>query len=641
MMEQQCNQDIFTLKEVSHYLVENKNMMWSASMCVVAMLLTMFILNTTLGLLVHYFDYSQSILWHSLSPYLLVLLFFIVISSAIYEFYIFREGGHSLAKQLKGRRLDLLESTPEESVALKISQQLAERFRIEAPVLYVLPDEVGVNALTAGFDQQNVVIIVTWGALQNLDDVELYGLLSHEFNQILSGEAVENTKLKILYSGLITFSQLGSRIAKRGFKPYQKNKQRKFETFFIAVGGIIWLLGSMGVLITRLIKYLTLSGRTFRNDYKTMQLIQNNANTQTLLRIYVHHAGSQIHSVFSESIAHMCFANSLSPQSWLNIHPSIEDRIYELNPTILQELQLENLKKLRNRPLFSLFRSLEEMDGSVYTPWVSPQPLPLLRLSPISFALNDAIKPLKAEIRQNIKRPELIQRALQTATGSREVMVAILMIRQYREFLPPNAQVSRAIVDALLYLDGRVHVQIFHEACRNIGSLPASIARQFLTRLALIIQEDGEVGLLDALLLERVKFELNLMPIHMPTSIEEVKPQMVRLIDALLHVQQINSPNQLEVRDRILSHILTLEEMVLYEEISDEPIDLAEILNDCAGLLLRDRLSILGIAEMCLWSDRIITQDELDVLELLYWRFGFETGDIVDQMQKKNTLMII
>jgi hypothetical protein len=35
MMRQQCNQDIFTLKEVSHYLVENKNMMWSASMCVV------------------------------------------------------------------------------------------------------------------------------------------------------------------------------------------------------------------------------------------------------------------------------------------------------------------------------------------------------------------------------------------------------------------------------------------------------------------------------------------------------------------------------------------------------------------------------------------------------------------------------
>ncbi|MFX7667133.1 peptidase M48, partial [Acinetobacter baumannii] len=77
------------------------------------------------------------------------------------------------------------------------------------------------------------------------------------------------------------------------------------------------------------------------------------------------------------------------------------------------------------------------------------------------------------------------------------------------------------------------------------GHIPASIARQFLTKLALIIQEDGEIGLLDALLLERVKHELNLMPLHLPTAFEEVKPQIVRLIDALLHVQQINSPNQL------------------------------------------------------------------------------------------------
>ncbi len=220
-------------------------------------------------------------------------------------------------------------------------------------------------------------------------------------------------------------------------------------------------------------------------------------------------------------------------------------------------------------------------------------------------------------------------------------MVAILMIRQYREFIPKEAEVSRAIVDALLNLDGRVHIQIFLEACKNIGHIPASIARQFLTRLAKIIQEDGEIGLLDALLLEKVKYELNLMPLHMPVSLEDAKPQIVRLVDALLHVQQINSPNQLDVRYKILQQVLTLDELSLYEEISDEPLDLAEILNDIAGLLLRDRLSMLGIAELCLWHDRIITQDELDVLELLYWRLGFETREIIDQMQKKNSVMII
>lgn len=629
------------MKSAGYSFIQNKNMLWSASICMLAVVLTLFFLNTITGLWVFYFDHSQSIFWHVLSPYLIVLLLGVMTISVLYEFYVFRSGGHSLAKQLGARRLSLIESIPEESIALKITEQLADTFLIETPAVYVLPNEVGVNALTAGFYPRDIVIILTWGALQNLDELELYGLLSHEFNKILSGETAENTRLKILYSSLTTFSQWGSKIAKLGFTKHGQAHTHKFATFFVAMGGVIWLIGSLGVLITRFIKYISLGGRTFKNDQKTRRLIQNDANVQTLLRVYVHHSGSQIHSEYAESIAHMCFANSLSPQNWMNIHPSIEQRIYELNPGLVQDLQLENLKKLRNQPLFSLFRSLDEVNGQVYSPWSSPQPLPLLRLSPISFAINDAIKPLNPEIRNNIQRPELIQRALQTATGSREVMVSILMIRQYREFIPADAEVSRAIVDSLLNLDGRVHISIFYDACKNIGAMPATIARQFLMKLARIIQEDGEIGLLDALLLEYVKFELNLLPLHTPTSLEEVKPHIVRLIDALLHVQQINSLNQLDVREKILKRVLTAKELEMYTEISDEPIDLAEILNDIAGLLLRDRLSILGIAELCLWNDRIITQDELDVLQLLYWRFGFETDEIVEQMQKKNSLMIV
>nr|WP_261183009.1 MULTISPECIES: M48 family metalloprotease [unclassified Acinetobacter] len=629
------------MKSAGYLFIKNKNMVWSASICLLAVLLSLFILNTIVGLNVFYFDQTQSIFWHVLSPYLIVLLLSVMAISVLYEFYVFRSGGHSLAKQMGARRLSLIESIPEESIALKITEQLADTFLIEAPAIYVLPDEVGVNALTAGFYPRDIVIILTWGALQNLDELELYGLLSHEFNKILSGETAENTRLKILYSSLSTLSQWGSKIAKLGFTKHGQAHTHKFATSFVALGGIIWLIGSLGVLITRLIKYISLGSRTFKNDQKTRRLIQNDANVQTLLRIYVHHSGSQIHSEYAESISHMCFANSLSPQNWMNIHPSIEQRIYELNPGLVQDLQLENLKKLRNQPLFSLFRSLDELNSEVYTPWSSPQPLPLLRLSPISFAINDAIKPLKPEIRDNMLRPELIQRALQTATGSREVMVAILMIRQYREFIPAEAEVSRAIVDSLLHLDGRVHISIFYEACKNIGTMPATIARQFLMKLARIIQEDGEIGLLDALLLECVKFELNLLPLHTPTSLEDVKPQIVRLIDALLHVQQINSQNQLDVRKKILHRVLTVQELEMYAEISDEPIDLAEILNDIAGLLLRDRLSILGVAELCLWNDRIITQDELDVLQLLYWRFGFETDEIVELMQKKNSLMIV
>lgn len=104
----------------------------------------------------------------------------------------------------------------------------------------------------------------------------------------------------------------------------------------MAVGGVIWLMGSLGLLISRFIKFITLTGRTFKNDVRTTQLVANDANIQTLLRIYVHHAGSQIHSAYWNRLRICVLPNSLSRQSWLNIHPDIERRIYKLNPNLLR-----------------------------------------------------------------------------------------------------------------------------------------------------------------------------------------------------------------------------------------------------------------------------------------------------------------
>ncbi len=121
----------------------------------------------------------KAFFWHSLSIYIIGLLLLVMSYSVVYELYVFRSGGHSLAKQLRARRLSLIESTPEESIALKITEKLADTFLIETPAVYVLPDEVGVNALTAGFYPKDIAIILTWGALQNLDELELTGLLNH------------------------------------------------------------------------------------------------------------------------------------------------------------------------------------------------------------------------------------------------------------------------------------------------------------------------------------------------------------------------------------------------------------------------------------------------------------------------------
>lgn len=617
-----------------------KNLFITTVICLLAVVLTILVLNVFFGVVIYYFDSSQSILWNSYTPFFGIAVLAVMLSTIFYDIHVFRNGGHSLAKQMNARRLYAPECTPEELAAVRLTETLSQRFALSPPAVYVLSNEIGVNALTAGNHSQDTVIILTWGALQNLDESELYGLLSYAFNQILTGEMRQNIRLKVLFSALTAFNQIGSKIARKGFKSFIRKKPYKFETILVAVGGIIWLMGSLGLLISRLIKFISLAGRTLKNDYHTHELIANDTNLQTLLRIHVHHAGSQIHSAYSEAISHMCFANSLSPESWLNIHPKIKRRIYSLNPNILKELQLENLKRLRTQPFFNIFRPFTENNQEIDVTWHAPEPLPLLRLAPISFTSKDEIKPLDPELRIRMQRPQLIERALQTGTGAKEVIVAILMLRQYREFIPQEALVSHAIVDTLLTIDGRLHIQIFYDACGALQKMPLSISRQFLTKLALIIQADGEVGLLDILLLEKVKFKLGLLPAHMPTAYDESLHYVMSIIDALLHVQQFNSSTQLTMREKIIQQLMPSKDWGKFLKLSDEAIDLSQILHCLSGFLLRDRLKILSIAEQCLWMDHVITQDELDVLDLLYWRLGFESKNVVDQILKRNNVVI-
>ncbi|MBF7682138.1 peptidase M48 [Acinetobacter sp. B5B] len=619
--------------------MHKKNLFIATVICLFAIILTLAILNFSFGLMIYYLDQTQSIWWNCYSQTFLICVMMIMLASLMYEIYIFRKGGHSLARQMNARYLDISECTPEEMIAVHITESLAEQFNIVVPSVYILPHEVGVNALTAGADDTDTVIILTWGALQNLDELELHGLLSYTFNQIMTGEAQQNIRLKILFSALITFNQLGSEIARWGFRSDVKQKRHKFESVLVAIGGIIWLMGSLGLLISRLVKYFTLSGRTFKNDVQTQALLQRDTNLQTLLRIYVHHAGSQIHSSYSESIAHMCFANSLSPQSWLNTHPSIKSRIYRLSPHLIKELQQEKLKKLTHLTSFSLFKPFEyEEFATAHILWSTPQPLPSLRRAN-DLRVNpeyDKIYALNPETRKNIDSPQVVIRALQTATGVREVLVAIFMIRQYKAFIPQTVVVSYAIIEALQHIDHRLHVQIFLDACQQLKPMPLSMARKFLTRLANIIQSDGSVGLLDILLLEKVKEKLNLLPVHMPTSNESISKELTTLVDALLHVQYLGQANQKKRRDEMLLQ-LTGE---IIQAVHDG-VDLGLILHHMEGLLLRDRLKFLYIAEQCLWNDRMITQEELDVLTLLYWRFGFESDAMVNRVLNHNNMMIM
>ena len=84
----------------------------------------------------------------------------------------------------------------------EIAQQLAIASGLTMPILYVLPDEQGINGFVAGRHSQDMVLVLTQGALDKLSDEALYGLIGHEYGHILHGDAAFNLQLMVVLAGL-------------------------------------------------------------------------------------------------------------------------------------------------------------------------------------------------------------------------------------------------------------------------------------------------------------------------------------------------------------------------------------------------------------------------------------------------------
>lgn len=84
----------------------------------------------------------------------------------------------------------------------EFAAQMAIAAGIQPPILYVLPDEKGINGFVAGRDEDDTVMVLTQGALESLTDEGLYGLIAHEYGHILHGDARFNLHLMVVLAGL-------------------------------------------------------------------------------------------------------------------------------------------------------------------------------------------------------------------------------------------------------------------------------------------------------------------------------------------------------------------------------------------------------------------------------------------------------
>lgn len=613
-----------------------------------AVVLTIFLMNMVVGVFLFVFRGAYSVFIHEYSLIILLAMLAVILLGSCIEWFRLREGGRALAARLNARRIFIDATVPEEQLLKNVVEELSIASGVPAPALYVLDDEQGVNAFVAGYMAYDRVLVVTWGMLQTLDRYELQGVIAHEYSHIRQGDTALNLRLMALLSGLLSISMLGSWIAQTGFAFDRSLKRERYvDGPFIILGGLIWLIGSTGVLMARLIKFAILRQREYFADAASVQFTRSYGVLQALLRIRAHHVGTQLHGVYTESISHFCFAQALNQKSWFSTHPDLDDRILEINPAALRRALVQDrilARKLSPQDEEDIAQEDLLLPAKDQEPieWQAPAPLPRIRLNPVSVGGKDAVKPLNPELRMTMARPDVIKRALSTPTGCRELLAAILALRQQVSCEPEQQQISRAIVEGLAKIDSRLYFSIFLQAVERLGELPASVSRQLLTRLADIIQLDQHIGLMDVLLLEHVKAKLDQLPPVVPVAMENCAVAIARLVEALLHVQRLH-PEQIDMaRARVLKTILSRQQLesLDLQEVIDGEINLGQVLQQLSGLLRREKMNVLAVAETCLWVDTHMTQEEQDVLDLLYWRLGFEAKSMVDHKAQLMSLEV-
>jgi Zn-dependent protease with chaperone function len=250
------------------------------------------------------------------------------------------QGGHGIAQQLGGRRVDVATDDAAELRLLNVVAEMALAAGTPIPTVYVLDQEQGINAFAAGKTPEDAVIGVTRGCLEHLSRDELQGVIGHEFSHILNGDMGLNFQLIGIIHGLLTIYILGRLMLRTGYVP-GCNRDRKEGNGILMLGLGLMAIGLIGVLFGRLIKSGISRQREFLADASAVQFTRNpNAIADALRKIGQVSVGSRMASPMAETASHLFFGESslglASLGGWFATHPPLKERIRRLGAIPLE-----------------------------------------------------------------------------------------------------------------------------------------------------------------------------------------------------------------------------------------------------------------------------------------------------------------
>ena len=279
-----------------------------------------------------------------------------------------REDGALIARRLGAVAVDTV-GDPMHRRLQNLLEELAIAARIGVPRAFVIEDEPTINALTAGMDRNQSVVVVTRGALTYLTRDELQGVLAHEVSHVVNGDVRLNTRLVGLNHGLQWVALFGRAMLARaadlaGLLAAGSDARAGAAGLALAVplaiaGGVVCVIGSLGELAARAIQAGVGRQREYFADAQAIGFTRHRDGLGGALRkvagqrvgaaAAATRRGAALRHPYWRNVSHLLLAGAWPSRRWFETHPPLRERVHRLYGRHLDPIVPSEPDPLRER----------------------------------------------------------------------------------------------------------------------------------------------------------------------------------------------------------------------------------------------------------------------------------------------------
>jgi len=275
--------------------------------------------------------------------YISLITFAVIILTSLFRSWQINSNPSAIIKMMEATAVSPNTKDPKKKQLLNLVEEMAIASGMPIPKIYIMQNELGLNAFVSGLKPSAAILVVTKGLLDKLTRQQLQGVIGHEFSHILNGDMRLNLRLVGVIAGILVLGQIGQVLLRGGrYGSRSSSSKRSKGSAIIAIGVGLFVVGYIGLFFGRIIKAAISRQREFLADASAVQFTRDRDGIAgALFAIKKASQGSQLINSNAEEMSHMCFGESTKITQMfsglLASHPPLDDRIQAVYPGFLRQ----------------------------------------------------------------------------------------------------------------------------------------------------------------------------------------------------------------------------------------------------------------------------------------------------------------